>query len=685
MILHHTIDSGQTEWAPWVHAKDDVYWCESSFEEKEICKGAGFSFHGKKDDNGKWVGKRVWWTSDKDKAAKLAEFAETPQEQWAKDLAYLKTHSEKSLVGSRQSVSYTEFPHPEGIDYYPFQKAGIEYITARTNTLLADDMGLGKTIQVLGLINLDETIKTVLVICPKTICLNWMREAEKWLIRPMQIAIATPKYVPMPADGYNFIITNYETVGKANRKLTSITWDLLCIDEAHYLKNIKTLRYRSIMGGNDREDVAQRYNRIEAKRRVFCTGTPICNYPAELWPLISAVDPEKWNKKTFWYYHKRFCNVQQSRYGVDFTGAASPERLNELQELLRSRCMIRRLKAEVLTELPPKVRQVIELEYDENDMSVRKALAHEKEYQDRINDDEQIAELSARAEMAKASENDDEYRTAIEAISKAHAFAFEEIARIRRETAEAKVPYALDYIREQLESVPKMVVFAHHHVVIEAFAKAFPVESVSIYGEVSVEDRHKAIDKFQTDPACRLALVSIKAGGLGITLTAASHVFFVELDWVPGNVTQAEDRCHRIGQTDIVNVYHLVLADSLDVQMARTIIAKQKVIEAALDKMMGREPVMPTKDHSATKTATRKQITEEAEKLTAEEIIQIHADLKSLAGADSDYAHGRNSMGFNKIDTYIGHELAAAGCLSRRQAALGKRILRKYKRQLQEA
>jgi intein/homing endonuclease len=319
---------------------------------------------------------------------------------------------------------------------------------------------------------------------------------------------------------------------------------MMIIDEAHYLKNQKTIRYQSIMGTvvakNER---AVCYNRIQARRRIFTTGTPIVNCPSELWPLISAVDPEKWNQKTFWYFHKRYCNVQAGRYGTDFKGAASPERLEELQVILRERCMIRRMKSEVLTELPPKIRQVVELEYDENDGAVKTALAHEKEYQDKINDDEGMAEMAAQAELAKATDNDDEYKAAIERMSKANSYRFEEMARIRHETAVAKMPYAIEYLKEQLEVVPKAVVFFHHHEVGLAFQKAWPLESVLIYGEVSLEDRQAAVDRFQSDPTCRLAIVSIKAGGLGITLTAASHEYVIELPWTPGDLSQAEDRC----------------------------------------------------------------------------------------------------------------------------------------------
>jgi SWI/SNF-related matrix-associated actin-dependent regulator 1 of chromatin subfamily A len=667
MKLVQAVAKEAGQWARWIKAGQIVWYAMSTYAEKDIPKGAGFSWQ--KD-------MKLWFTGDRDKAAKLAEYATG---DWGKELMDHKVFLTGSLAGSRQSVSYSSYPHPEGIDYYPFQRAGIDYMVKRNNTLLADDMGLGKTIQAIGLINVDDTIQTVLVICPKTLKLNWQREFERWLVRKRKIGQADTKICPLPEHGYDIVIVHYDAIGKINRQLSSVKWDLMIVDEAHYIKNRKTVRYKSILG-----DIDSGYVRIEAKRRVFATGTPICNYPSELWPLISVVDPQRWNDETFWYYHKRYCDVSNNGYGMNFKGAASEERLNELQIKLRETCMIRRLKSEVLTELPPKVRQVVELEYDEDDENVIRALAQEGQYYDRVNDREGQEELAARVELAKASDNDDEYRAAIERLSSQNKYAFEEMARIRHDTAVAKIPYAIEYVKGMLETVNKIVVFCHHRDVGDAFAKSWPLESVSIHGDVTPEDRQIAVDRFQDDPLIKLAIVSIKAGGVGITLTAASNEVFAELDWVPGNVTQAEDRCHRIGQSDVVNVYHLVLADSIDVKMARTIIEKQAVIEAALDKIAEIEPITVTRDSAATKSSSRKQIAEVAEKLTEIEILEIHRQLRYLAGNDRDWARAENGIGFNKIDGKIGHELADLSRLSPRQAALGQRVCKKYSKQLQE-
>ncbi len=160
---------------------------------------------------------------------------------------------------------------------------------------------------------------------------------------------------------------------------------------------------------------------------------------------------------------------------------------------------------------------------------------------------------------------------------------------------------------------------------------------------------------------------------------------FAELDWVPGNLTQAEDRCHRIGQVNSVLVQHLVLDESIDAMMAQTIIAKQEVIDKALDAPVeGFElPALPAEE-PATATVGREEIAVEAEELTDEQIGAVHEGLRLLAALDPDRASQRNEMGFNMFDGRIGHELAVLPRLSPKQAALGRRLLRKYRRQLAE-
>ncbi len=188
-------------------------------------------------------------------------------------------------------------------------------------------------------------------------------------------------------------------------------------------------------------------------------------------------------------------------------------------------------------------------------------------------------------------------------------------------------------------------------------------------------------------PGCRLFIGGILAAGVGITLTAASHVVFAELDWVPGNITQAEDRCHRIGQTDMVLVEHLVLEESLDARMAEVLVEKQEVLSAALDKVpdiSAQAPAVPSKDRPATDKATPDQLAKVAATFTPEQVEAIHTALRELADMDGDRARTINGMGFSKLDSDIGHSLARAPRLTPKQAALGALIVRRYRRQVPE-
>lgn len=673
MNLLTAIDNGSCEWGRWVKSGEAVYYCISSFDEKEIPKGAGFSWS---------RDKRCWFTTDRLKAAKLADYAVSVELQ--KELSDIRNKQVTSLAASRATSTKRVFPVPGGLDYFPFQKAGIEYALMRRNTLIGDDMGLGKTIQAIGMINCCDYIKKVLVVCPATLKTNWKNEAEKWLVRDLNVGIGDSKTIPLPENGYDFCIYNYEALRKTNNQISAIEWDLMILDEAHVIRNTNTQRYRSIAGGDSRgkkivdnngnEKMKSRsFSKINAKHIVALTGTPICNRPKELWGLLTLLDPENWNGSKFWYYHKRYCGAEYSRYGLDLNGSASPERLEELQVWLRENLMIRRLKSEVLKELPPKIRTVVELDYDVNDSRIKEALSFEKRFGN-------IDDREIRRELAKTVDDESAYKIAVERLEEEEKFAFDEMAEARKMTALAKIPYAIDYIQELLSTGKKVIIGVHHHDMVEVLQKKWPLESIAIYGETKVSDRQDMVDRFQMDDNIRVAIVSIKAGGVGITLTASSIVVVLELPWTPGDLSQFEDRAHRIGQVDTVNVYHLVLRGSIDVKMAKTIVEKQEIIESALNSVQVRE----RKTSIATRSLTRERIIEEAHNITEEIKLSVHNALRVMVASDSDYAHCKNGIGFNKIDSGIGHSLAELDTITAKQAVLGKRILKKYKNQLPE-
>lgn len=646
-----------------VPAGTKVWIAISSYAEKDMVKAAGFRWN---------PDMRSWWTSDRAVASRMVEYADGAVKAGLMQAV-------ESLEQSRKAVGTKSFPRPEGLEYLPFQSAGIEYAVDRRATLIADEMGLGKTIQAIGVINATAP-KSVLVVCPASLKGNWERELRKWLTVSMSIGIADGADLPST----DIVIANYDILGRCglvedrvregyrgkDEKYCVATrkWDMVIVDEAHYCKNYKAIRTRAVAGLCE-----------SAGRLLLLTGTPVVNRPTELWQLLTMLDPQSYGRQQWWWYHKRYCNMEKTRYGVDVSGA-NTDTLPELQDRLRRTMMIRRLKQDVLTELPPKRRQLIVLDTDEYP-DLRRAVQSERS--DAEMSEARIADAEAAAEVAKCGE-ESEYATAVKELSRASAVAFADMSRVRKDTAVAKAPYVVEHVKEMLENVDKVVVFAHHHEVVDILMKGLAqYNPVSITGETAVAKRQQIVEYFQTNNTVRVFVGSITAAGVGITLTAASTVVFSELDWVPGNMSQAEDRCHRIGQTDSVNVYHIVVDGSIDQRLAQTIVDKQAVIEAATDKLMSNvvskaEP----KERPATRSLSRDQIDALAAKVTAVQAAALHDGLRCIAGMDTDYARSRNDVGFSKIDVRIGHDLAARDYLTPKQAVLAARLCRKYRRQL---
>lgn len=634
-----------------------------TFEDRALPKNAGFRWD---------PANRQWFTTDAAIAAKLS----TPEaaEQMLLEVNTKLSARAVAIEESRQATSEMDLPCPDGLSYLPYQRAGIAAALNRMNVLFGDEMGLGKTIQAIGMINADPTIRKVLVVCPASLCLNWMREMKKWLVREMRCFIASGQSCH-PHYG-EITIVNWAIVAKHAKLLRSTEWDMIILDEAHYAKDPKAKRSIAIYGhepkkGSDQEAIAP----LMGRRNVALTGTPIPNRTIEGFPLFHWLDPVEF--KSFWGYAKRYSNATNNGYGWDLKGASN---LDELQSKLRASIMIRRLKADVLKELPAKRRAVIEIACEGLGIVELEQEAWERK-------EEAMLTLRAAVELAKASSDPLDYADAVAALKQAAQAAFTEMAALRHDTAVAKVPFVVEHLRNLIEQGQKVVCFAHHHDVIETLSKEFGPLAVTVYGNTAMTVRQDNVDRFQKDPDCMLFIGGIQAAGVGLTLTASSHVVFAELDWVPGNVTQAEDRCHRIGQHDSVLVEHLVLEGSLDARMATILVEKQEIISAALDKIAEPQaPVTPVaqKERAATESTTRAKIDELAARITPEQIEAIHRALQMLAGM-CDGARELDGAGFSRIDVEIGHSLALCGRLTARQAVLGAKLALKYRRQLPDS
>jgi SWI/SNF-related matrix-associated actin-dependent regulator of chromatin subfamily A-like protein 1 len=498
----------------------------------------------------------VYWSGLDEVARKVSQYADARAEQ--------KLNAVDQQVALSMAVNASiEIPCPPGLQFLPFQKAGIAYALQRQNTLIADEMGLGKTVQAIGVCNASPNIRKILVICPAGLLLNWGLEMKKWMTRKLTIEYGSSTKLP----NSDVVLVNYEIVGKLRDRILESHWDLHIYDESHYMKNPDAKRTMAVLGYEDTREI-KNCRPLEAGRRLFLTGTPILNRPVELWPMLRVIDP-KGLGANFWLFAQRFCRP----FGQDFSGASN---LDVLQERLRASVMVRRLKKDVLTELPPKRRQIVAMP-----STAVKSIV-DKEMNFYVTNRAMIEEAAAKAEIAQKEGDKESYDAAARDLKGLRQAAFEEISRLRHDTAVAKVPYLIDYLKNALEQENKIVLFAHHQDVINPIVNKFTSVAVKFDGTMSSDHKQQSVDRFQRDPKCKLFVGSITAAGVGITLTAASYVLFAELDWRPAMLAQAEDRLHRIGQKESVLVQHVVFDGSLDANMAKKIVEKQEIIDKAI-------------------------------------------------------------------------------------------------------
>ena len=627
----------------------------------------------------------------KDAGISCSQYNGAWQVCWWQDISREeKAAKETAKAESRATDTDIEIPRPDGLDYLGYQKAGIAFAKSRftsgtTGVLIGDEMGLGKTIQLIGILNNDPSIRKVLIVCPATIKTNWERELNKWLVGERSIGIADRQNWPKA----DIVIINFDSLTAWKETELAQPFDLACVDEIQYCVNPDAQRTQAIFGHiptkKKQEQGEPIIPPVNARFRVGLSGTPILNRPSDMFEILHWLQPEKWSNR--FKFMLRYCNGTKGDYGWDFSGTSH---LDELNDKLRSTLMVRRMKKDVLKDLPPKLRKVIELPANE------RILQMEQEANSGLSVD--IDALRIAVEIAKASPDRADYDNAVAALNKGTNTAFDEMARVRHETALATLPHGLAHLTEcfDADQDTKIVCFAHHLDVIDGIKASYPDAAV-VVGGMSSEEKMAQVDRFQKDPHCKLFIGGLRAAGEGITLTAASHEVFFEWDWTPAKMSQCEDRCHRIGQHDNVLVELLVLARSMSATMAKRVVAKQDMCDAALDDETRREllaeAVVPTtvilKPGEAAperkeRSATFKQIEKDAETITRDIIDLAHRGLQRLAGV-CDGAWELDGMGFNKIDKGIGHQFAAQARLTAKQGVIARKLCIKYGGQLGEA
>ena len=430
---------------------------------------------------------------------------------------------------------------------FPYQKAGIEFTDkCNGNALIADEMGLGKTIQALGWLELHPEIRPAVVVVPASLKLNWKKEIDMWMSKKKEVFICNGRNPSigkcMELNTADIIIINYDILSQFwLAEFKRINIQAMILDEVHMIKSPAAKRTKAV----------KQLKRM-VKHTLALSGTPITNRPIELYTTIKMLAPNLFGSK--FEFAQEFCNARHNGYGWDFSGAKNTEKLHKI---LTESIMIRRLKADVLKDLPAKMRSVVPME------------------------------ITNRSIYIKAESNFIDYLRGIDlekAKSAERAETLVQIEGLKQLTIEGKIKACKLWIKEHLETNGKLVVGCTHKSTIDHLMDEFGDIAVKLDGSTSQADRQKAVDTFQTDDSIRLFVGNLQAAGVGITLTAASSIALIELPWTPGAADQFEDRIHRIGQeADSVNVYYLIADRTIETEIAELLDKKRKVLKSVLD------------------------------------------------------------------------------------------------------
>jgi SWI/SNF-related matrix-associated actin-dependent regulator 1 of chromatin subfamily A len=436
-----------------------------------------------------------------------------------------------------------------GRKLYEHQKDGIKFLVSRKKCILADDMGLGKTLQsVMGTLAAES--KKVLIICPSSTKINWEREINMFGEYDTAI-ISGRKWKPAKYTIINYdILKNFHTVKKRGEKpieeLTHILdekFDTLIVDEAHYLKNHKSIR------GSIVTDLVKK----NAFENVWLlTGTPVANRPKDLYNLLKIIGhplSDNWQ-----FYVKRYCDAKNFKKKMkngkikNIWVIDGNSNLNELSIRIKNK-VLRRMKEDVL-DMPEKTiipvfNELTSKEWVEYDNLWEEYLIKRKEQKKRGKPQRDLVELIL----------------------------------LRQFIALKSIPNTIELAENALEEGKKIIIFTTFTDELLELQEHFGNQCVVHNGSMSDKDKQFSVDEFQNNPKKKVFIGNIMSAGVGITLTAADTVIFNSFDWVPGNNEQAEDRSYRIGQKNNVSVYYQLFEDTISTRMWYTLKHKKNVID----------------------------------------------------------------------------------------------------------
>lgn len=450
-----------------------------------------------------------------------------------------------------------DYPVPDGLEYLAYQRAGIRYALEHKNCIIGDEPGLGKTIQAIGVANACGA-RNILIICPASIRLNWQKEIRLWSTIPNVRTYPIMKGSDGVSPFAHYTICSYDLARNhsIHAALMSQDWDLIIMDEAHYLKTPEAQRTRAVFGGGEVGSFFYQ-NGLEtrAERLIGMTGTPLPNRPRECYTLARGLD---WMAIDFLSQDEFNFRFNPSMTTFDGVKLEERGRLPELQARLRCNMMVRRHKKTVLPQLPDKR---YEMTYLEPNGDVREILAQESlidfDPKDLFNPDFSLDGTP--------------------------------ISTLRREMGEAMVPEVVEYLKYNLDIVelPKIIVFAHHTSVIERLATALAAYGVCPHhGKMSSRAKEQSkIDFINGKPRIFLGQLDTMEGVDGLQ-DVADNVFFPEAAWTPGRNEQCVDRAHRLGQHSNVIAHFLLIEGSFNEKVLNVVLGKAGDIHEALDRRL---------------------------------------------------------------------------------------------------
>lgn len=447
--------------------------------------------------------------------------------------------------------------HIEGLR--PYQVEGLQFFVWRNGrAICGDDMGIGKTVQALSYLRRFPEKRPVLIICPASVKLQWQREFSKWVKNePIQIISGRSVRALNPERNYiinwNLLSDKERSYVQKDKSISKKDWEgldpnektkwKLLETETGWVNELQKIPFQVIIGdeiqavGNPKAYQTKAFSLLgkHVPNLIALSGTPIRSRTAQFFTILNMINPELFPNR--WKFLNRYADPKFNGFGWSFNGSSHVEELHRLIKPL----MIRRLKSEVLKDLPPKIRTYVPLEIEEGP-------PQEITISENLDIRQQLEQLTLSAFPRKQKQ-------------------------------------VVNWINEFLESGEKLVVFAYHKTVIRFLMEQFAGKAVKIDGETSSTERDQNVRAFQEDDDIRLFIGNILAAGVGIDglQKVCSNAAFVELIFTPTDHLQAEDRLHRIGQAGSVNISYLIAPGTIEDDLVEILDERMKMMEKVLD------------------------------------------------------------------------------------------------------